>query len=89
VPYGEGFAGVFRVDDRSRSMNIHAGHSTDGVVWRIEADPIRFLRADERVLEADVPFEHAYDARLTWLEDRYGAQPPVRDPGGHPRMSVV
>ena len=31
VPFGSGFAGVFRVDDTSRTMNIHAGRSSDGI----------------------------------------------------------
>ena len=33
VPFDGGFAGVFRVDDRSREMNLHAGRSVDGIDW--------------------------------------------------------
>jgi beta-1,4-mannooligosaccharide/beta-1,4-mannosyl-N-acetylglucosamine phosphorylase len=71
VPYEDGFAGVFRVDDRSRTMNIHAGRSADGVEWDIEAESIAFVAADARVAEIQGMFEHAYDPRVTWLEDRY------------------
>ncbi|MGZ6313644.1 MAG: glycoside hydrolase family 130 protein [Candidatus Limnocylindrales bacterium] len=71
VPFREGFAGVFRVDDRSRSMNLHAGRSHDGVSWQIEPQPIVFAPAEARVGELQERFEHAYDPRVTWLEDRY------------------
>jgi len=71
VPFGDGFAGVFRVDDTTRTMNIHVGRSRDGVDWRIEPAPIVFRPADDRVAEIQERFEHAYDPRVTWLEDRY------------------
>jgi beta-1,4-mannooligosaccharide/beta-1,4-mannosyl-N-acetylglucosamine phosphorylase len=71
VQYGDGFAGVFRVDDTARIMDLHAGLSADGIDWQIEAEPIAFLPGDGRVAELEHPFEHAYDPRVTWLEDRY------------------
>jgi len=71
VPFGDSFAGVFRVDDTSRVQNLHAGRSADGIDWEIEADPIVFEPADGRVREIQETFEHAYDPRVTWLEDRY------------------
>jgi beta-1,4-mannooligosaccharide/beta-1,4-mannosyl-N-acetylglucosamine phosphorylase len=71
VTFRDGFAGVFRVDDRQRTMNLHAGRSTDGVHWEIEHEPIAFEPADARVSEIRIRFEHAYDPRVTWLEDRY------------------
>ncbi|HEY7794537.1 MAG TPA: glycoside hydrolase family 130 protein [Gaiellaceae bacterium] len=71
VRFGEGFAGVFRVDDRRRSMQVHAGRSDDGVHWQLEAEPIAFAPADDRVRELEQRFVHAYDPRVTWLEDRY------------------
>jgi beta-1,4-mannooligosaccharide/beta-1,4-mannosyl-N-acetylglucosamine phosphorylase len=71
VRFADAFAGVFRVDDRTRTMNIHAGRSVDGVVWEIEETPIRFVPADTRVREIQGGFEHAYDPRVTWLEDRF------------------
>ena len=71
VPFRDGYAGVFRVDDRTRTMNVHAGRSADGVEWEIDPEPIVFRAADERVPEIQETFVHAYDPRVTWLEDRY------------------
>ena len=36
VPYGDGFAGVFRCDSLSISMDIFAGFSKDGIHWTID-----------------------------------------------------
>jgi beta-1,4-mannooligosaccharide/beta-1,4-mannosyl-N-acetylglucosamine phosphorylase len=71
VPFDGGFAGVFRVDDRSRAMNLHAGRSANGIDWQIEPEPIAFVPTDGRVAELLGSFEHAYDPRVTWLEDRF------------------
>jgi beta-1,4-mannooligosaccharide/beta-1,4-mannosyl-N-acetylglucosamine phosphorylase len=71
VPFADGFAGVFRVDDTARTMNLHAGRSVDGVAWQLDPDPIEFVAADGRVAELGTTFEHAYDPRVTWLEDRF------------------
>ncbi len=71
VPFRDGYAGVFRVDDRRRTMNLHAGRSSDGADWRIEERPISFVPADDRVRELQEEFTHAYDPRVTWLEDRF------------------
>jgi beta-1,4-mannooligosaccharide/beta-1,4-mannosyl-N-acetylglucosamine phosphorylase len=46
VPLDGGFAGIFRVDDTRRVMNVHAGRSDDGVEWRIEPEPIVFEVAE-------------------------------------------
>lgn len=71
VRYGDAFAGVFRVDDRRRTMDIHAGFSANGIDWTIEEEPIRFLPADDRVKELQEAFVHAYDPRVVWIDDRY------------------
>jgi beta-1,4-mannooligosaccharide/beta-1,4-mannosyl-N-acetylglucosamine phosphorylase len=71
VPFEGGFAGVFRVDDATRTMDIHVGRSPDGVHWDIDPEPIRWLPADDRVSEIQETFTHAYDPRVTWLEDRW------------------
>ncbi len=67
VPFEEGFAGVFRVDNRAMEMRIHAGFSEDGVNWNLDPDPIEFFP------DSDVPgpFVYGYDPRVTWIEDRY------------------
>lgn len=70
VPYQGKFAGVFRCDDTSRQMQIHAGFSDDGIHWAIEPERIRFEAADERTREI-MHFEYAYDPRVCWIEDRY------------------
>ena len=71
VPFGDGFSGVFRIDDTERRMDLHAGRSADGVNWTIEPETIRWEATDDRVAEIQKPFVHAYDPRVTWLEDRY------------------
>src|SRR5512136_567064 len=42
VSFGDAFAGVFRVDDTRRLMNLHVGRSADGVSWRIDPETIRW-----------------------------------------------
>src|ERR1035437_6287661 len=71
VPFGDGFAGVFRVDDTTRLMNLHAGRSADGVNWDLDPKTISWIATDRRIAEIQDSFEHAYDPRVTWLEDRY------------------
>jgi beta-1,4-mannooligosaccharide/beta-1,4-mannosyl-N-acetylglucosamine phosphorylase len=71
VPFGDSFAGVFRVDDTTRVMDVHAGFSQDGVNWQIDEATIKWEATDERVREIQETFVHAYDPRVTWLEDRY------------------
>src|ERR1035437_9211657 len=71
VPFEDGFAGVFRVDDTSRQMNLHTGRSSDGVNWNIQDATIEWAAADSRIGEIQQRFEHAYDPRVTWLDDRY------------------
>lgn len=67
VPFESGFAGVFRCDDTSRRMNIHAGKSSDGINWVIEDDPIDFIKTDP-----DLPDSaYKYDPRVVFVEDRY------------------
>jgi beta-1,4-mannooligosaccharide/beta-1,4-mannosyl-N-acetylglucosamine phosphorylase len=71
VPFGDSFAGVFRVDDTTRVMDVHAGFSQDGVNWKIDEATIEWEHTDDRVKEIQETFVHAYDPRVTWLEDRY------------------
>ena len=71
VPFEDGFAGVFRVDDTARTMDLHAGRSADGISWSIDPSTIRWEPADGRVAEIQAASVHAYDPRVTWLEDRW------------------
>lgn len=61
------FAGVFRVDDKQRRMNLHAGRSRDGIHWDIAPEPITWINPDPEIAQ----FVHRYDPRVVWLEDRY------------------
>jgi beta-1,4-mannooligosaccharide/beta-1,4-mannosyl-N-acetylglucosamine phosphorylase len=67
VPFKNGFAGVFRCDDRSRRMQLHSGFSTDGIHWTLEHERIRFQCEDPEIGRFDV----GYDPRVVRLDDRY------------------
>jgi beta-1,4-mannooligosaccharide/beta-1,4-mannosyl-N-acetylglucosamine phosphorylase len=67
VPFKGEFAGVFRCDDTSRRMNIHAGRSRDGIHWTISNEPISFIKSDPSLPDS----EYKYDPRVVWVEDRY------------------
>jgi beta-1,4-mannooligosaccharide/beta-1,4-mannosyl-N-acetylglucosamine phosphorylase len=67
VPFGKSFAGVFRVDDRTRSMRIHAGRSKDGLRFDIDPEPIRWICDDPEIGR----FVEAYDPRVVEIEGRY------------------
>jgi beta-1,4-mannooligosaccharide/beta-1,4-mannosyl-N-acetylglucosamine phosphorylase len=67
VPFKEYYSGVFRCDDRKRDMRIHKGESPNGIHWRIDPEPIRFIGADPEVAR----IEYRYDPRVCWIEDRY------------------
>ncbi len=67
VPFEDGFAGVFRVDNKKRELRVHSGRSGDGIDWEIAEEPISFI-TDVPELK---PFEHHYDPRVCWVEDRY------------------
>ena len=67
VPFGDGYAGVFRVDDTNIRMTLHAGFSIDGIHWDLNPDTIRF--------DCDIPevgeWVYGYDPRVCKIEDRY------------------
>jgi beta-1,4-mannooligosaccharide/beta-1,4-mannosyl-N-acetylglucosamine phosphorylase len=67
VPFKDGFAGVFRCDNRSRQMRIHAGFSKDGIKWDIDEKPIKFICEDKEIGS----FVYAYDPRVTKIGDIY------------------
>lgn len=67
VPFQDGFAGVFRCDSRSISMDIFVGFSEDGIHWKIENTPISFEGIDDAITER----EYRYDPRVCFIEDRY------------------
>ena len=66
VPFGDGFAGVFRCDSLGVSMDIYAGFSKDAIHWDINETPIVF-EGDPEVTKR----EYRYDPRVCFIEDRY------------------
>jgi beta-1,4-mannooligosaccharide/beta-1,4-mannosyl-N-acetylglucosamine phosphorylase len=46
VPYKGQYAGVFRIDDTRRVMNLYRGFSENGVDWQIDPAPIEWRCAD-------------------------------------------
>ncbi len=71
VPFGARFAGVFRVGGPTPVMPLAAGFSPAGVDWKLDEATIKWEPTDDRVREIQETFVHAYDPRVTWLEDRY------------------
>ena len=67
VPFGDGYAGVFRCDSRSISMDLFAGFSKDGYHWQINDEPIQFIGADAEIASR----EYRYDARITMMDGKY------------------
>lgn len=67
VPFGDGFAGVFRCDSKARDMQLHAGFSKDGINWEIDNNKIEFESDIEEMKE----FYYGYDPRVLKLDDKY------------------
>ena len=66
VPFQGRFAGVFRVDDRTRNMRLHAGRSSDGFHFELDPEPIRWQCEDPEIAQ----FVEAYDPRvIVWDGD--------------------
>ncbi len=67
VPFEDGFAGVFRCDNRAVQMNIFAGFSKDAIHWNINHEPITMQTGNTQLVHSD----YRYDPRVTFIEDRY------------------
>ncbi|MCP4977405.1 MAG: glycosidase, partial [Maribacter sp.] len=67
VPFKDGFAGVFRCDNKAVQMNIYAGFSKDGINWEIDHEPIAMKAGNTSMIESD----YKYDPRVVFIEDRY------------------
>lgn len=67
VPFKDGFAGVFRCDNKAVQMNIFAGFSKDAIHWDIEHSPIEMKAGNTDLVHSD----YRYDPRVTFIEDRY------------------
>ena len=66
IPFGDGYAGVFRCDNRAVQMDIYVGFSKDGINWEISDDPIVF-EGDPVVTEK----VYRYDPRVCLLDGKY------------------
>lgn len=67
VPFGKGYAGVFRCDDKNRRMTLHAGFSKDGIKWEIEPDTIKFSCDISEIKE----WVYGYDPRVAKIGDKF------------------
>lgn len=67
VPFEDGFAGVFRCDNKAVQMNIFAGFSKDAIHWEINHEPIAMKAGNTNLVHSD----YRYDPRVTFIEDRY------------------
>lgn len=67
VPFGDGFAGVFRCDSLSISMDIFAGFSKDGIHWTIDDEPIHLVGEDPEITRR----EYHYDPRVCCMDGKY------------------
>lgn len=67
VPYKDGFAGVFRVDDNRRWQTLHRGFSKDAINWDIDPQRIKFECEESEISD----FMFGYDPRVCLIDDRY------------------
>ncbi len=67
IPFRDGYAGVFRVDNRVRQMRLHRGFSKDAVHWEIDEDPTVFVPSGKDT----APFQYGYDPRVCTIEGRH------------------
>ena len=67
VPFEDRFAGVFRCDDWTRRMELHAGFSADGLDWDIGHEPLEFISNDREIGR----FVYGYDPRVVRIDERY------------------
>jgi beta-1,4-mannooligosaccharide/beta-1,4-mannosyl-N-acetylglucosamine phosphorylase len=67
VPFRGAFAGVFRCDDTRRYLQIHVGHSADGIAWKIDPRRIEFAGP----VAQEIGWQYGYDPRVCWIDDRY------------------
>jgi len=67
VRFGNGYAGVFRVDGQDMRYRLHVGKSRDGLAWDLAPRPVRMTSGDP-----DVKVEPlSYDPRVTKIGSTY------------------
>lgn len=93
VRFQNGFAGVFRCDNKRREMRLHAGFSADGYEWQIDHKPIDWVVPngvespeygyDPRVVEIDGEFF------VTWCNGFHGPTIGIGKTTGFKRFEMV
>jgi beta-1,4-mannooligosaccharide/beta-1,4-mannosyl-N-acetylglucosamine phosphorylase len=68
TPFGDGFAGVFRLEKTDRFPRLHVGWSEDALDWQLEPEPVVFSNWK------DDPSHYAYDPRVTAIDGEYIVQ---------------
>lgn len=66
VKFKDGYAGVFRCDNKARAQELHRGFSKDGINWDIDEKQIDFICSDP-----EIKYYRGYDPRVCFIEDRY------------------
>jgi len=67
VPFGKGYAGVFRIESESLMMELHAGFSADGIKWDIDPKTIKLTGKVPKT----TPAGSGYDPRITKIGDTH------------------
>ncbi len=68
VPFGDGFAGVMRVEHKDSMPRLHAAHSRDGIHWSIEEEKIRLTGGDPEIAHP----AYTYDPRVCRFQETAG-----------------
>ncbi|HUW56452.1 MAG TPA: glycoside hydrolase family 130 protein [Planctomycetota bacterium] len=69
VPFGKGYAGVFRVDTTNLECEMHVGFSEDGIHWKIDPEKIVVVSDDPDAVPGGPV--NPYDPRVTPLEGEF------------------
>jgi len=69
VPFEDGYAGIFRVDEIDFNFTMHVGKSKDGIKWDIDPDILEIGCDDPGI--PTYKGERTYDPRLTKLDGIY------------------
>lgn len=67
VKYGDGYAGIFRVDEIDFNFTMHVGFSADGIAWDIDEDPLKMVQSDPGIAS----HLRTYDPRLTQIDETF------------------
>ena len=67
APYGDGFIGVFRGEQKDGISFIYLGRSADGIHWNFQKEKIHF---QDEAGEEFMP-RYAYDPRLVRIDSTY------------------